>query len=256
MSKFRAVAVATLVAATFQIPAPPLAQEADADMRARARVESMLAAHGGTAAWERADVVGFEHVLYMASMPEANPHWMISQEVHDRRQGRRHARYPLWGATISGDGKQVWSVNWKFPNPAQQMLGVHYQFAFLPWLSLSTGAMLTMGEPGALPESEVVHDTVQMTLPGGGPTWTFYIDRETDVMAGFALSFGERQGAIHRVRRYAEVDGLKLPSSWVTYAGPEQRIIGYHALLDVTLDAEFDSAWMEVPDGADVLSEN
>ena len=59
------------------------------------------------------------------------------------------------------------------------------------------------------------------------------------MMGGFSIDFGAAQ-AYHRIEGFSDRSGLTLPTDWVTYAGPQLQVIGYHALVDVDLKFAFE----------------
>lgn len=224
-----------------------------ADAETRHAVNQMLDAHGGVEAWHAARTLAFDHILYMPRVPPSitsGSPWMISHEVFDRTSGEAYADYPLWESQIASDGEKTWSINWTFPNPPQQMLRIHYQLTFLPWLTQQPGAQLEHTGTGQLPGDDKTYETIGLAYEQGGPTWVLYVDPQSHQMKGFEVTFAPGFSAHHVIRGYTATDGLLIPTDWTTHAGPERAVIGYHAILNVHRNPAFDRSRMRIPSEA------
>ncbi len=223
--------------------------------RGPAVVERMIKAHGGMSPWLSSETTRFSHISFMPSMPDQFPRWMISHETTHQASRRAYADHPHWNSYIANNNEEVWSENWPFPNPPSQMIAIHYYMVFLPWLSQDDGTIFLEPTTGTLPGREEIYNVVTFHHPapaGEKPDlWTFYIDRETNIMEGFSVDFAQGK-AFHVIRGYTDADGLMVPSDWETFAGPQLQRIGIHAVVDASLQAPWDESRMQRPSTAQV----
>jgi len=224
------------------------------DERTRAVVEQLIEAHGGMDAWLNSTVVSFRHTVFMPSMPKQFPKWMISTDTIQQGSRKGYSVHPLWNARIANDNEKVWSTNWRFPNAPSQMLGIHYYFAFLPWLSQDEGVVFDTAVSAKLPGDDTEYTRVDFWYENDGSEkpdiWSLFADPSSGMMKGFAIQF--KQGkAIHVIDDYTDASGLKIPSEFTTYTGAKfDQIIGYHVIVDATLHATFDDNMLKMVDGA------
>ena len=235
-----------------QLTAAPLLAQPSAD-RALDLVTDLVENHGGLDVWSESKAVRMTHISHMPHM-SSELNWMVGHEMVEHATMRAYADHPLWNSHIASDGQNAWGVNWIFPNSPKGMATIHYHMVFMPWLALSGNVQL--GEVGRdmLPEDDTNYQTVSFrnldnTGVPAGPTWYLYINPGTGKLGGFSIDFGQAR-AWHRIDTFHEVDGLLLPTDWVTYAGPQKQIIGYHVVADVDLGYKFDQVRMEKPAGA------
>ena len=226
---------------------------------AEALVDKMVEAHGGMNAFNNANMVSFKHILYMPGMSANFPRWMVSEEIIDQKSNRKYANYPMWESKIINDGEKVWSVNWTFGNPAAQMSGIHYNFAFLPWLANNGESKFGTTGKSTLPDGgDTNFNTIEFTNPKLGPaTWTLFIHPETNLLGGFKIDFpGPGPSPYHTIKGYNTFGGLTFATDWMTRAvqGEQSRIIGYHALINVELNPKVDKSVFEAPSGAKLES--
>jgi len=222
---------------------------------ARALVDEVIHNHGGMALWEQSTAVRFTHISHMPQM-SANLDWMVGHEYVEKGTLRAYADHPLWNSQIGKDEDGAWAVNWIFPNSPKGMSTIHYQMAFMPWLSQDEAVLFGELGKGKLPgDDETVYSTIPFwgtDLNGEqvGNTWILYVNQESKTLGGFSIDFGGAQ-AYHRIEGFSDASGLVLPTDWVTYAGPQLQVIGYHVLVDVDLNVEFEEDRLRMPEGAD-----
>ena len=251
--------VSTLSAAVLPEPDRSGNAFADDDLKdeaaARALVDEVIANHGGMDLWTASSAVRFTHISHMPQM-SSQLDWMVGHEHVEHSTLRAYADHPLWDSRIAKDENGAWGVNWLFPNSPKGMSTIHYFMAFMPWLSQDEDVRFgELGEDMLPGDMQTNYITVPFwyTDEGGdkvGNTWILYVDPDTRMLGGFSIDFGSAQ-AFHRIEGLSETSGLVLPADWITYAGPQLQIIGYHSMVDVDLNLEFDERRLVMPAGAD-----
>ncbi|MEM7415875.1 MAG: hypothetical protein AAF389_10295 [Gemmatimonadota bacterium] len=226
------------------LSAPPAAgQEVDAPETARL-VQDLLAAQGGMQAWEESVAVEFDHVMFTPAVyAEGDTHWWASREVIEHGTLRAYAEWPIDGARLAHDGREVWSVGWKRPNAPDGMARIHYFLVFLPWLTQQDDARLTAGSPASLPGQEVESLVVDVAFGEGEPPFALFIDPDTHRLRGF-----RNRGSLHVIHRFGDADGLSIPIDWTTYLNG--NVIGHHSVYHASLLDHFDESLLEAPPGA------
>ena len=227
----------------------------DEQAASRALVDELIIRHGGMDLWTASNAVRYTHISHMPHMPSALD-WMVGHEFVEKGAQRAYGIHPMWKSRIARDGESAWGKNWIFPNGPKGMATIHYHMAFMPWLSQDEGTQFGAIEKGMLPGDESTeYDVVTFWSENTsgekvGNTWGLYIHPETGLLGGFTIDFGSAK-AFHRIDALDDSSGLLLPSDWVTYAGPQLQIIGYHVLVDVDLNGAFDETMLAKPDDAD-----
>lgn len=253
----RNLAILTFTLSWLALPITPDASAQPMDRMSHADghelVDQLVEQLGGREAWDKSSAVRMTHVSHMPHM-SSDLNWMVGHEVIEHATMRAYGEHPLWNSRIASDGTNAWGVNWKFPNSPKGMATIHYHMVFMPWLALSDHVRFGETGTGMLPEDEVEYRTISFRNVNGageaqGPTWYLYVHPDSGDWAGFSIDFGQAR-AWHRIDSYQDVNGLRLPADWVTYAGPQKQIIGYHVVSDIDLDYAFDPDRMNRPEDA------
>lgn len=233
MKKFALLSSAIAIALASQPAAASpriLTGEPDyANEEARALVEEMLAAHGGTEPWSRIDGLRFD---FFTKVIGNNSPPFLSVEHTNFRTGNTLIEWPMLGAQTGYDGKEVWSQNWRGPLPPGFFVGLTTSFITLPWLTQRADAHISAPRIGALPFHDEIYNVVTLTFDEAGPHvpgdfYELFIDRQTHLLEGIGFNITHpfmmriANQAIgpnyHRIVEYTEVEGLKIPSYYVTH---------------------------------------
>ena len=270
----RTLAVVTSLSAVVALLSAPVTTQAGHDCKAgdghscvaEETAVKLIEAHGGWERWQAAPTVSFKHTMVAPYEPD-DP-W-VSVEVTDNRTRCEYQEWPLDGAKIVYDGKQVWSTDWKRANPPKFMVNLTYYFLNLPWLTQDDGVKLEAPGQGKLPNDGKNYDTLRMTFAGGvGETpddyYVIYIDPDTGMMRGveYVVTYGALLdlmglpadmtsfGPLYKVfEEYTDVGGLKVPAAYRTFSA-DGNVYGEHKVEDFSFSRSFEDKWLEKPEGA------
>lgn len=229
-------------------------------------VQRLIQAHGGMERWEATPTCSYTHKM-VAPGYEDDP-W-VSEEIVEQGSRRCFQNWPLDEAQVAFDGETVWSMNWQRGNPPKFMVNLAYYFLNLPWLTQDPGVFLVDSGMGRFPTAEKDYLTVRMTFDeevGDTPDdyYVLFIDPDTHRMAAteYVVSFGPMLDLFqapadakfigpffHVYRKWETVAGLTVPSEYDTFL-PDGSKMGVHEVTDWSFDQPFDSARLEMPDGA------
>jgi hypothetical protein len=137
-----------------------------ADPETRAIVEEMVAAHGGTEAWNRIEAFSFMFFTKNSGNPEP---W-LSRETVDPRSGRVYLDWPVLDALIVWDESTVWAVGWEVPLSPGFFTRLTYSFVTLPWQTQQPGVRLDATGTDRIPNDETEYLTVRMTYDRQTPS--------------------------------------------------------------------------------------
>ena len=260
------VLAALLVNAQASLAGPEYASE-----ESQRVIERMVAAHGGIEAWRAAPTISFDAVMHDNYHRKEAFAWWVQHEVIDQRTRQVYQDWPFDDAQLAYDGNEVWTVNWKRPNPPSMMVYFFYYFVNLPWLTQDDGVIL--GEPKPFTWPEIGKELIEVTMnfseaPGVGKTakdyFVLYIDPQTFRLFGYQYGVGyqrfldlvnmpegqETFGPLWRlITQYEEVDGLLFPSAFRTMPEPNERIVGNHVILNISITEPFDADRAKRPEG-------
>jgi len=236
-------------------------------------IRGMIEAHGGMQPWNDAKAISFDNLFFNPSYEQMSwpSPWWASHEVIDLKTRRAYHDWPLDGARLTFDGKNVWTVDWALANPPKMQSLFFFYFVGLPWLTQDPNVRL--GEPGRgmLPGVDREYITVRMEFaekPPVGKTsqdsFLLYIDPDThrlqayEYMMGYGamldlmgLPEGRLMGPMLRLHdRFVEADGLLLPAEMHTTAADGSQTFGHHVLMNHSLREKFDESRMRMPPGA------
>ena len=262
-----------LLALTSALMAQDMMHPDYASMKTKEVVEKMIEAHGGMKMWQDAKSVSFDNIFFnpSAKQMEWPSPWWVSHEVIDPRTRQAYHDWPLDGAQLSYDGKQVWTVNWAQANPPKMQALFFYYFIGLPWLTQDPNIKLSQTGKGMLPGFEKEFITVTMTFkekPAVGKTdkdsFKFYIDPDTHLLQGYeyvmgfgamldamGMPDGQLMGPMLRIHdKFTKVNGLTLPAEMHTMAPDGSMTYGHHVINNYSLSKPFDQKRMKKPSNA------
>ncbi|MEQ9401954.1 MAG: hypothetical protein RIM99_00095 [Cyclobacteriaceae bacterium] len=241
-----------------------------ASKEAKTIIEKMVNAHGGYEKWKAIDAMSFSNVMHSPSLGFVR-FWVHDQTI-DMKTRRLYQDWPLFGSKLSFDGKEVWTVDWRVPNPPAHQQSVFFYYLNLPWLTQDDHVVL--GEPELVEHKGFDNKVykVKMTYkkaPAIGKTdrdsYTLYIDSESYLLAGYeyTMSYGpildavglpkdqKVFGPVLRKNNYiADVNGLKFAILFTTHDSEMTAQYGDHAIYDLKIDAQFDETRMTKPANA------
>lgn len=227
---------------------------------ARDVVERMVAAHGGIDRWRALSTLRYDNVFFNPA-GTGNPWWVTREMTH---LASRHAfhEWPLDGATLGSDSREVWSRNWRQANPPGFMAYFFFRFLALPWLALEPSAQLGPVGTASLPGREGLYDTLRVTwdaphLPGHSAAdfFVLYVDRDSGLLHAYQYGIGygamldlmglppDRTffGPVLRIHdAFVTVGGLVFPARMHTGNLDGTRVAGHHALFNYALDEPWD----------------
>ena len=259
-----------LLALTSALMAQDMMHPDYASMKTKEVIDKMIEAHGGMKIWQGAKSVSFDNIFFnpSAEQMEWPSPWWVSHEVIDPRTRQAYHDWPLDGAQLSYDGKQVWTVNWAQTNPPKMQALFFYYFIGLPWLTQDPNVKLSKTGKGMLPGFEKEFITVTMTFkekPAVGKTdkdsFKFYIDPDTHLLQGYeyvmgfgamldamGMPDGQLMGPMLRIHdKFTKVNGLTLPAEMHTMAPDGSMTYGHHIINNYSLSKPFDQKRMKKP---------
>lgn len=220
----------------------------------------MAAAHGGIDNWSALSTLRYDNVFFNPA-GTGNPWWVIRERTHLPSRQVFH-EWPLDGATLGSEGREVWSRNWRQANPPAFMAYFFFRFLTLPRLALEPDAQLGPVGVASLPGRPELYDTLRVTwhppyLPGhtAGDYFILYVSRESGLLQGYQYGIGygamldlmglppERTsfGPVLRIHdAFVTVDGLVFPARMHTGNLEGTRIAGHHALFNYALNEPWD----------------
>ena len=236
----------------------------------RAVIEKMVEAHGGIEPWRAAKTFSFDNLFFnplYEQMRWPSP-WWASHEVIELSTRRAYHDWPLDRARLTYDGEDVWTVDWGQKNPPKMQSLFFFYFIGLPWLTQDPNVRLE--EPGTakLPGEDTQYTTVRMEFAEKPPvgktkqdTFLLYIDPKTHRLRAYEYTVGygamldlmgipDGQVAGPMLRfldKFAEVDGLLVPSEMHTGSPDGSQTWGYHVLMNHSLREPFDESRMNKP---------
>jgi hypothetical protein len=248
-----------ILASPALLAAPQYASE-----ETRRVIGNMLEAHGGLERWQAAPSISYDAVMHNNFHGKNEFAWWVQHEVINQKTRQVYQDWPLDGAQLGFDGKEVWSQNWNRANPPTMMVHFFYYFVNLPWLTQDEGVIL--GEPRKFTWPEADKELIEISMnfsqaPTVGKTekdyFVLYIDPDSWRLFGYQYGIGYRRfldlvnmpegqetfGPLWRIiTKYSEVDGLVFPAAFRTMPEPDARIVGNHVILNIDVSKPFDSA--------------
>lgn len=241
-----------------------------ASKETKAIIQKMIDAHGGYEKWKSIKTLSFSNVMHSKSLGVLR--FWIHDQVVDMKSRRLYQDWPLVGSKLSFDGEQVWSVDWRVPNPPSHQQSVFFYYLNLPWLTQDDHVILGKSE---LIEHKAFDNKVYKIVmsyskaPTLGKTnrdsYTLYIDAENYLLVGYeySLSYGpildavgapkdqKTFGPVLRKNNYiADINGLKFAVLFTTHDSEMTAQYGDHAIYDLQIDGEFDESRMIAPANA------
>ena len=236
----------------------------------RMTVEQLIEAHGGLDKWNKAKTLSYDNLFFNPSYEQIGwpSPWWATHEVIDLQKRRAYHDWPLDGAELTFDGDKVWSVDWVQGNPPKFQAMFFFYFLNLPWLTQEENVRLTDAGKGPLPGSDKEYLKVLMEFtekPTVGKTaqdtFRLYIDPESHQLKAYeyVIGFGAMLDAMGvpegglmppmlRVNdRFAEVDGLVMPTEMHTMAADGSMTFGHHVILNYSFKDRFQESRMRMP---------
>lgn len=223
-------------------------------------IEHMTQAHGGLGAWASAPTVSFESAFTAAGAPGG-----VASRV-TVEQGPRRAYLGFVGTetSMAWDGSAAWSENWGLPFPPRFFALLDYHFLNLPWLANDPGVVLSEFGTAQLPGDPTEYFSAKITYEAGvGDTprdyYRIYVDPETHLLKAcqYIVTYQALlpEGVTETPPNtlvyggYAEVAGLKVPTSYTIYR-PDGEVYGSAEIRDWSFMRPFDEARMTMPENA------
>ena len=227
-------------------------------------IENMVEAHGGLEKWQSAPSIQYDAVMHNNYHGKTEMAWWVQHEVIDQKTRQVYQEWPIDDAQLGFDGEEVWTQNWKRPNPPTMMVHFFYYFVNLPWLTQDDNVVL--GEPKKFIWPGLGKELIEVSMnfteaPTVGKTgkdyFVLYIDPETWRLFGYQYGIGYKRfldmvnmpegqetfGPLWRIiTSYAEVDGLLFPEAFRTMPEADERIVGNHVILNIDLSERFDDS--------------
>ena len=156
------------------------------------------------------------------------------------------------------------------PMPAGFFIRLTSSFITLPWQIRADGTNIGPTSKGQLPEDDTEYDVLRVTFdqrhPGiPGTFYEIYIDPDSRLMSGLRFDINH-PGMVanpnqplgpnfHDFKNYRDVDGLMIPTYYVSYGQGSQNggtSNAHHFVWDIELDQPFDAARLVAPDDATI----
>lgn len=239
-------------------------------------VEAMINAHGGLEKWQQFEAISFDNVMHNNYHQKSEFAWWVAHETIDKKSRKVYQEWPYDGASIGYDGNVVWANNWRRANLPPFMVHFFYYFVNLPWLTQDNNVELSDVSTFQWPGQEKHFYEIRMTFkhaPGVGKSdndyFVLYIDPDSYLLRGYQYAVGykpqlavmnmppEREvfGPMWRlITSYSNVEGLVFPSAFRTMPEPDERIVGNHVIMNITLDNSFDESKAQAPKDAQIYS--
>ncbi|WP_224490911.1 hypothetical protein [Robertkochia flava] len=247
-----------------------IAQPRYASPEAEEIVHKMIDAHGGYDAWKNLETQSFTSAMHSSSLGFVR-FWIKSQTIHMKTR-RSYQDWPLFGSTLTYDGKEAWATNWRISNPPNHQHSVYYYYVNLPWLTQEDHTVL--GEVSKIKhpafENEVY--SIKMTFTESpilgkskNDSYTLFIDSKSFLLNGYEYTVGYGPlldvlklpedstvfGPVLRINTYTgDVDGLKFPMLMTTHSTDLKQQYGDHAIYNYKLNGTFDETRMNKPENA------
>ncbi|MEO9967401.1 MAG: hypothetical protein ABJF11_16505 [Reichenbachiella sp.] len=228
-------------------------------------VLKMINAHGGMDKWKKSKTFSFQNIMFSESLKN-QPFW-VSEVMVDQKDRRVYQDWLSHGASMSYDGKEAWSENWKIGNAPKFEALFFYYFLNLPWLTQDNN--VTLGDAKrikheAFKQEIFVIDMGFSEKPAVGKTkddtFKLYIDSESFLLVGYEYSIGygymldlfgfpadkKLFGPMFRINdAFIEIDGLIYPSLMHTGNTEMTQIYGHHSIVNYALNKKFDNSRMK-----------
>lgn len=265
MKKMTLLCMAFLLAMTLIARGPSYASNETKEV-----IEKMITAHGGLEKWKRTTTFSFDNIMFSQGLP-GTPFW-INKVIVDKASLQVYQEWPIHGSTMAYDGEKAWGANWKIGNPPKFEALFFYYFLNLPWLTQDDNVVLSEVKKVSHAGFEKELFEVVMTFsekPAVGKTtldsYKLLIDPESYLLVGYEYEIGYGHmldlfrlpkeakvfGPMFRINdSFIEVDGLIYPNLMHTSNADHTQTYGNHAIINYALNAPFDKALLEMPDGA------
>lgn len=233
-------------------------------------VQKMIAAHGGYEKWKSIKTMKFKTAMHSKSLGFIR--FWISEQTFDMKTRRSYHDWPLIGSSMSYDGNEVWSVDWRLGNPPNHQHSVHFYYTNLPWLTQDKNVEL--GKTEKIKHKAFQNEVYKVKMSfienpiiGKSPsdTYTLFIDSQTFLLVGYEYTVGfgamldvldlpkdqKVFGPVLRVNTYTgDLDGLKFPILMTTSNTEQTEEYGDHAVYGYEFNIEFDENRMKKPANA------
>lgn len=261
----------TIYALSFLISTSLLAKDPIyASNKTKEIIQKMIEAHGGMEAWKNANTFSYDNTMFSSSLGEV-PFW-VSEVTIDKKTRRVYQDWPIHQSSMSYNGKEAWSVDWKIGNAPKFEALFFYYFLNLPWLTQDSN--VTLGEVTKIKhaafENEVyVIDMGFTEKPAVGKTkkdrYKLYIDSNSYLLIGYEYKIGygymldlfrfpadkELFGPMFRINKsFTTVDGLIYPNIMETSNTDQTQVYGNHAIYNYSHTIPFDETRMNKPSNA------
>lgn len=267
----RLIAVLVMTLCTF-VSSVSLAGPSYANKESQRIIEKMVEAHGGLQKWQSAPAISFDNIMHNNYHQKNEFAWWVAHETIDQKSRKVIQHWPFQKAAIGYDGEQVWTQNWRKANAPTFMVHFFYYFVNLPWITQDDNAILSAVKTFKWPGQETELYEVKLTFsepPGVGKAsndyFVLYINPESHLITGYQYAVGYRPqldvmnvpkdrdlfGPMWRlITQYENVDGLVFPSAFRTMPEPDERIVGNHIIMNISIDKPFDESKAEQPEDA------
>ena len=218
-------------------------------------VETMLDAHGGLTPWREAGSFWFQFMTNVKGSPQP----FYTKEHVNLKSDQAYLHWPLWQAKLAWNGSSLKSENWPIKQlPPGFFTKLTASFISLPWLTQDIDVKLSARQPAKLPDSDTIYWVVRMEygvqrpeIPG--TYLDLYIDKKLHLMKGIGFDINHPSMVanpnqaigpnFHIMRDYEEINGLMIPSYYVSYGKRPDgnfKSNAVHMVFDVRFDKPFE----------------
>lgn len=224
-------------------------------------INAMIAAHGGYEKWRSAETISFDSIMHNNYHQKGEFAWWVARETIHQDSRKAYLNWPYDKAVIGYDGENVWADNWRRANLPPFMVHFFYYFVNLPWLTQDSDVELSAASKFSWPGLDKELHEIKMTFkqaPTVGKSendyFVLYIDPDSHLLVGYQYAIGYRPqldvlnmpperkvfGPLWRfITKYTEVDGLIFPSAFRTMPEADERIVGNHLIMNISLSEPF-----------------
>jgi len=87
-------------------------------------IEKMIEAHGGYEAWENVETLSFSNIMHSEFLPTLR--FWTSTNTYDMKTRRSYQDWPIHQSSMTYDGKEAWSVDWRVGNSPKYQHSVFF----------------------------------------------------------------------------------------------------------------------------------
>lgn len=225
----------------------------------------LVEAHGGLRPWMRAGTLHYTEKLTFSGQDRP---WVSTETIEQTPVRRLYQDWTSHDGSLVWDGREVWTVGWKLPNPPRLMPFLTYYALITPWLVFDHGVTVENAGEATIPGGDgtkypsfMLRIPADTTRPVVASYYRILVDPGTGRMKAVAhtISYGpllDRMGlppatteigpVMHVYDAYTNVGGLLLPTRYHT-VGPDGSPAGEHVITGWQVGAPFDESRMKKP---------